>query len=424
MLAHLLDTVSKLKPNSIHIVVGHGKEQIKSDPLFSTSNINWVEQEQQNGTGHAVLQAIPHIENHSRVLILNGDVPMISLTTLQRICDSQNRFNLLTVNMENPVGMGRIIRDNSNNVLRIVEEKDASAEQKDIKEINTNCMCIDTDLLSKWLPQIGDNNAQGEIYLTDCIERAVSDDVLVNTLNPDNDWETFGVNNKVDLSKLERIYQKNRALELMSKGVTLMDPTRFDLRGTCHFGNDCTVDINVILQGDVKIGDTVSIGANCIIRNSCIASGCNIEPNSLIDNAIIGENCNVGPFARIRPDTVLENNVRIGNFVEVKKSHVQTASKINHLSYVGDSEIGKDVNIGAGVITCNYDGANKYKTIIGNNVFVGSDSQLVAPVTIADGATIGAGSTITDDVDEKSLAVSRGRQRAIPNWKRPKKNKP
>ena len=430
MLQHLLETASKLKPKRIHVVVGHAKKQVistieKCMPALASGNlINWVEQKKQLGTGHAVKQALPAIKENPSVLILNGDCPLISVKTLRRITRLKQgkQLNLLTVTLDDPTGMGRIVRDQKNKITGIVEEKDTDAQQKKIRETNTNCLCVNRENLWNWLSSVNRKNAQKEYYLTDVIASSVKDGATVKSINPDVHTETLGVNNKTDLSRLERIYQLNNAEMLMNQGVTLLDPHRFDLRGTCKFGNDCVVDINVILQGHVRVGNAVTISPNSIIKDAVIGDGCVIEANSVIENAKIGKGCSIGPFARIRPETELKNDVRIGNFVEIKKSVIKEQSKVNHLSYVGDSKVGRNVNIGAGVITCNYDGANKHQTHIGDDVFVGSDSQLVAPVKIDDGATIGAGSTITDDVKSNALAVSRSRQRAVNNWKRPKKN--
>ncbi len=432
MLQHLLATASDLQPYRIHVIVGHAKERvmatIEQDAALyeqlkrKNITLNWVKQSAQRGTGHAVLQAMPDVSQDSTVLILNGDVPLISLATLKRVAKAGSHLNLLTANLINPTGLGRIIRNGQGNIVGIVEQKDASNRQKKITEINTNCFGVKADYLAKWLPRIGCKNAQNEYYLTDVIGCAVADDVDVVGITGDCVAEVSGVNNKADLAKLERVFQSRVADRLMENGVTLLDPNRFDVRGGCQFGYDCVVDINVILEGDVQIGNHVRLGANSLIRNTVIGDYSVIEANSVIDNAIIGKQCNIGPFARIRPETVLGDEVRIGNFVEIKKSNIGNQSKVNHLSYVGDSKIGKQVNIGAGVITCNYDGANKHQTIIGNDVFIGSDSQLIAPLQIGDGATVGAGSTITRSVRKNTLAVSRTRQTIIDNWKKPVKN--
>ncbi len=427
MLQHLLETVAGLEPERVHVVVGHGKEQVisaieqRGPSRFPDRKLKWVEQARQRGTGHAVMQALPDIAENSSVLILNGDVPLISLETLKRVVAHGENLNLLTVSLDNPHAMGRIIRNDSNEIIGIVEERDATEAQKRIRETNTNCLCARARQLNRWLASIHSANAQNELYLTDAIENAARDGARIQSVSPDSVTETLGVNSKADLGRLERIHQRQLAEKLMDQGITLLDHCRFDLRGTCDFGRDCVVDINVILEGRVKLGDAVMVGPNTVIRNSTIGGNCVIEANSVVDNAVIGRNCRIGPFARIRPGTVLEDGVRVGNFVEVKNSRIQDQSKINHLSYIGDSEVGKHVNVGAGTITCNYDGANKHKTVIGDDVHVGSSSQLVAPVTIGDGATIGAGSTITHDVTRDTLTVARSRQRSVRHWKRPGK---
>ena len=427
MLQHLLETVTGLAPQRIHVVVGYGKEQVISaieqhcPSLVAQQQLNWVEQVEQRGTGHAVMQALPDIAGNSSTLTLNGDVPLVSLETLERVVAHGESLNLLTAVLDNPREMGRIIRNDSNQIVGIVEEKDATAAQKRIRETNTNCLCATAHRLGRWLASIKHANAQNELYLTDAIENAARDGVRIQSVSPVSVSETLGVNSKSDLARLERVYQRKLAEKLMERGITLLDRDRFDLRGACDFGRDCVIDVNVILEGRVELGDHVVIGPNSVIRDSTIGGNCVVEANSLIDNAVIGRNCRVGPFARIRPGTVLEDGARIGNFVEIKDSLVKERSKINHLSYVGDSEVGKHVNLGAGTITCNYDGASKHKTVIGDDVHVGSSSQLVAPVTIGDGATIGAGSTITRDVTGDTLTVARARQRSVRHWKRPAK---
>ncbi len=427
MLQHLLETVTGLAPHRIHVVVGHGRAQVlaaieqRCPSLITNDQLKWVEQARQRGTGHAVMQALPDIAGNASVLILNGDVPLISLETLKRVVVHGENLNLLTVSLDNPHAMGRIIRDDAGQIIGIVEQRDATETQKNIRETNTNCLCAKAHQLSRWLTSVGSTNAQNEFYLTDAIANAARDGIRIQSISPDSVTETLGVNSKADLGRLERIYQMQLAEKLMNQGLTLLDCARFDLRGTCDFGRDCVIDVNVILEGAVKLGDAVSVGPNTVIRSSTIGANCVIEANSLVENAVVGNNCRIGPFARIRPGTVLEDGVRIGNFVEVKNSLIREQSKINHLSYVGDSEVGKHVNLGAGTITCNYDGANKHKTVIGDDVHVGSSSQLVAPVTIGDGATIGAGSTITHDVAGDTLTVARTRQRSVRHWKRPDK---
>ncbi len=427
MLQHLLETVTGLAPARIHVVVGHSKAQVipvieqRCPSLVTGGKLKWVEQARQRGTGHAVMQALPDIAENSSVLVLNGDVPLISLETLKRVVAHGENLNLLTVSLDNPYAMGRIIRNDEDEIIGIVEERDTSEAQKRIRETNTNCLCARAHQLNRWLTPVSSANAQNEFYLTDAIANAARDGVRIQSVSPDSVTETLGVNSKADLGRLERIYQMQLAGELMNQGITLLDHSRFDLRGTCDFGRDCVVDVNVVLEGRVKLGDDVMIGPNTFIRDSTIGGNCVIEANSLVDGAMVGRNCRIGPFARIRPGTVLEDGVRIGNFVEVKNSRIKNQSKANHLSYIGDSEVGKHVNLGAGTIICNYDGANKHKTVIGDNVHVGSASQLVAPITIGDGATIGAGSTITHDVARDTLTVARARQRSVRHWKRPEK---
>ena len=443
MLQHLVETTQKLNPRRIHVVVGHGRDQVIETISAGlraasgqdtgkitrkitgniTKNINWVIQEKQLGTGHAVMQALADTGARSTVIVLNGDVPLVTAKTLRKVSRINKNINLVTIELENPAGLGRILRDRRGRITGIVEEKDATPREKKIREINTNCLAANGAKLKLWLSSVKSNNAQGEYYLTDAIACAVQDGVTVTSIRPGDVSETLGVNNKSDLARLERIFQRQCSERLMASGVTVLDPDRLDIRGTCRFGNDCSIDINVILEGTVKVGSNVTIGPNTIIRNATIGPGTVVEANSVIENATIGKGCTIGPFARIRPQTVLKDGARIGNFVEIKKSTIGRGSKVNHLSYVGDSDVGRDVNIGAGVITCNYDGANKHKTVIGNDVFVGSDSQLVAPVRIADGATIGAGSTITSDVESDALAISRGKQRSVKNWERPRKKK-
>ncbi|MCY3768604.1 MAG: bifunctional UDP-N-acetylglucosamine diphosphorylase/glucosamine-1-phosphate N-acetyltransferase GlmU [Gammaproteobacteria bacterium] len=423
ILHHLLDTVHRIRPDRVHIVVGHGKghviENIENEYLADKkeSLINWVEQTEQKGTGHAVLQAIPDIDRSSTVLILNGDTPLLEAETIRAVCRPGNTLNLLTANLPDPSGMGRILRDGDGNIIRIVEHKDASESEKSISETNTNCMSTGAACLADWLPLLDDQNASKEFYLTDIIACAVNEGVPVHGIPAPDILEIQGINSKNDLERAERIYQARLAGKLMSQGVTIMDSSRFDLRGDGQFGSDCIVDVNVVLEGKVVVGDGVRIGPNTVIRHSTIGDGCVIEANSVIDSATVGKKCVIGPFARIRPDTVLGDRVRIGNFVEVKKSRIGDGSKISHLSYIGDSEIGSGTNIGAGVVTCNYDGTHKHPTTIGNHAFIGSGSQLIAPVIIGDGATIGAGSTITRNVGEDSLALSRVPQRIKEQWK-------
>jgi bifunctional UDP-N-acetylglucosamine pyrophosphorylase/glucosamine-1-phosphate N-acetyltransferase len=421
LLEHVLDTAKSLNCQSLHVVYGHGGDLVKQK--LAHHEVNWVLQDQQLGTGHAVEQAMPHIPDNQPVLILYGDVPLIKQETLQRLIDAagRDRLGLLTATLPDPTGYGRIIRNDSGEVVKIIEQKDANDKQKKIREINTGMLALNSTRLKGWLQQLENNNAQGEYYLTDVIGMAALESVSINTVQPESLTEIEGVNNKVQLAELERAYQRRQAEQLMHLGVTFRDPARFDLRGELEVGNDVVIDVNVVIEGKVKLGNGVTIEPNNIIKNSTIADHSVVHANSVIESAIIGEHCEIGPFARIRPDTHLAQQVKIGNFVEVKKSTIAQQSKVNHLSYIGDTEMGEKVNIGAGTITCNYDGANKHKTIIGNNVFIGSDTQLVAPVEIGAGATIGAGSTITHDAPRGELTLSRSPQKTRQGWKRPTK---
>nr|XP_061810426.1 bifunctional protein GlmU-like [Nerophis lumbriciformis] len=427
MLMRVLDCAASLSPEKIHVVTGFKSQQIEDvitqfSPKWLPSII-WANQTEQNGTGHAVMQAMPNVDPASRCLILFGDVPLADSAVLSNLVRSEATLALLTATPENREGLGRILRDERNHVTGIVEQKDATEIQKCIGEINTGMMMCEGEALAGWLNRLGNDNSQREYYLTDIVALAVADSKPVDAIIAEDPDRFIGVNSKRDLATAERYLQKLLADQLMRQGVTITDPARIDIRGSVDFGHDCSVDINVIFEGDVSIGSNVTIEANCIIRDSNIGDHSHVYANSLVQQASLGKRCHIGPYARLRPDTVLEDDVRIGNFVEVKKSHIAKGSKANHLAYVGDSTVGKDVNIGAGVITCNYDGANKYQTIIGDGVFVGSDSQLVAPVTIESGATIGAGATITRNVAAGDLAISRARQTAIKNWRRPVKKK-
>ncbi|RKZ49531.1 MAG: UDP-N-acetylglucosamine diphosphorylase/glucosamine-1-phosphate N-acetyltransferase [Gammaproteobacteria bacterium] len=421
LLEHVHHTASMLETRGIHVIYGYGGDQLIEE--HSHLDVDWVEQKEQLGTGHAVKQALPNIPDKDLVLVLYGDVPLITNETLTDLVNAaeETTFSLLTTFVEDPRGYGRIVRNGNDEVSRIVEDKDASNDEKRISEINTGMMVVNGKALKQWVEKLEDNNAQGELYLTDIIEMAVNDGIKVNAVQPYSEVEIRGVNDRAQLAELERYYQLIQAHQLMRRGITIMDPGRFDLRGDLEIDSDCYIDINVILEGRLKIGSGVRIGANCIIKDTVIDDGVEILPNSVIENAVIGKACRIGPFARIRPETVLNENVHIGNFVEIKKSVVGSGSKVNHLSYIGDSEVGTNTNIGAGVITCNYDGANKHKTIIGDNVFIGSDVQLVAPVSVSSGATIAAGTTITKDVAENELALSRTPQKSMSDWKRPEK---
>ncbi|MEQ8288905.1 MAG: bifunctional UDP-N-acetylglucosamine diphosphorylase/glucosamine-1-phosphate N-acetyltransferase GlmU [Gammaproteobacteria bacterium] len=421
LLEHVYHTAMDIPHREIHIVYGHGGEQVPDE--MQHLQANWVEQKEQLGTAHAVEQALPAIPDVDEVLILYGDVPLITAQSLQALiaAASESGFALMTAYLEDPRGYGRIIRDDIDNVLAIVEDKDADDEQRRICEINTGLMVVKADLLKRWIAAIENNNKQKEYYLTDIVALAIKDGVSVNSILAEASIEIQGINNRVQLSEAERYYQLVQAHHLMQHGVGLMDPSRFDLRGDLEVGRDIVFDINVIFEGRVKLGNNISIGANCYIKDCIIGDDTVILPNTMIDNAVIGKSCRVGPFARIRPDSTLSDEVHIGNFVEIKKTEVGSGSKINHLSYVGDSHVGQHTNIGAGVITCNYDGANKHQTIIGDNVFVGSDAQLIAPVTISSGATIAAGTTVSKNVAENALAITRPEQREIKKWKRPTK---
>lgn len=423
MLHHVVDAAHALAADTVHIVYGHGGDMVPQRMAHVTAN--FVEQAEQLGTGHAVAQAMPAVNAADTVLILYGDVPLIKPATLRALVKQvgTSSMGLLTVNLADPGGYGRIVRDADGHVTSIVEHKDATEQQRQINEINTGLLAVNGGKLAGWLSRLENNNAQGEYYLTDIIAMAVNDGVEVRTVQPDNEAEVMGVNNRSQLAELERHYQRERAEELMALGVTLVDPARFDVRGELEVGQDVSIDINVVFEGNVTIGDHVTIGPNNVIRNTRIGDGVSINANCVIEDAVIGNDSRIGPFARIRPETVLAEQTHIGNFVEIKKSEVGTGSKINHLSYVGDTTVGKGVNIGAGTITCNYDGANKHRTVIGDNAFIGSDTQLVAPVTIGEGATIGAGSTITRDAPPHELTYSRVTQETRKGWKRPTKKK-
>lgn len=420
MLGHVIDTAKNLHVDQVHVVVGHGAEQVQATII---DNVHWALQEQQLGTGHAVAQAMHRVNNESTVLIVYGDVPLVKKETLATLlaATTENSMALLTVEMENPQGYGRILRNEQQQVIAIVEQKDANEQQLLIKEVNTGIMAVKAKQLARWLPALSDNNAQGEYYLTDIIAMAVTEGVSVVAQQASSVEEVQGVNNRQQLSELERHYQIQQAETLMEKGATLADPKRIDIRGNIKIGEDVFIDVNCVFIGDVEIADGVSIGPNCIIDNSSLGENTQVKANSVIESATIADHCDIGPFARIRPQTQLQSKAKIGNFVETKKSIIGMGSKVNHLSYIGDAVIGDNANIGAGTITCNYDGVNKSKTIIGENAFIGSNSSLVAPVEIGKGATVGAGSTITNNIAEGALAVARGKQRQVDSWKRPSK---
>lgn len=420
MLAHVLQTAHSLKPASIQVVIGHGADLVREQ--LAAADVNFVLQSEQLGTGHAVAQAIPHLKAEN-TLVLYGDVPLIEGATLQSLLShlSADSMALLTVNLANPAGYGRIVRNQANAVQAIVEHKDANPEQLNICEGNTGILAAPRQRLIDWLGRLSNSNAQGEYYLTDIIAMAVADGLTVATETASDAMEVQGANDRLQLSELERHYQQRAARRLMAQGVTLLDPARFDVRGEVSVGRDVLIDINVILEGKVEIADNVSIGPNCVIKDSILRAGAVIKANTHLDGADVGEGADCGPFARLRPGTVLAARAHVGNFVELKNTRLGEGAKAGHLTYLGDSEIGARSNIGAGTITCNYDGANKFKTIMGEDVFIGSNSSLVAPLNLGDGSTTGAGSTITADVPAHALAVGRGRQRNLENWARPKK---
>jgi bifunctional UDP-N-acetylglucosamine pyrophosphorylase/glucosamine-1-phosphate N-acetyltransferase len=424
LLQHVLDTASLLRPAKTVVVYGHGGRQVPD--AFAGRGLSWVEQSQQLGTGHAVAQALPAVAGLDRVLILFGDVPLITAGTLQQVCGlaSSSPLVVLTVPLSDPEGYGRILRDPEGRICRIVEQRDATAQEREVAEVNSGIMAFDRARLEGWLARLNNRNAQGEYYLTDVIRLAVEDAVPIASAQPQAPDEILGVNDRVQLARLERLFQGRQAQELMRQGVGLADPGRFDLRGCLHAGRDVFVDVNAVIEGEVILGDGVQIGPNCLLRDCRIGDGSTVFANTVIEQAHIGARVCIGPFARIRPDTRLADQVHVGNFVEIKKSDVGAGSKINHLSYVGDSSVGSAVNVGAGTITCNYDGANKYRTVIGDQAFIGSNTALVAPVTVGAGATIGAGSVITRDAPVGKLSVARGRQVTIDTWRRPTKDEP
>ncbi|MCU1719130.1 bifunctional UDP-N-acetylglucosamine diphosphorylase/glucosamine-1-phosphate N-acetyltransferase GlmU [Pseudomonas sp. 5P_3.1_Bac2] len=422
MLGHVIDTARQLKPQGIHVVIGHGAEKVREQ--LAADDLNFVLQAEQLGTGHAVAQALPAL-SAERVLILYGDVPLIEAATLERLLEQVNdqQLGLLTVNLQDPTGYGRIVRDAQGTVQAIVEHKDASEAQRLIREGNTGILAVPGKRLADWLGRLSNSNAQGEYYLTDVIAMAVADGLVVATEQAQDELEVLGANDRIQLSQLERHYQYRAARRLMVQGVTLLDPARFDLRGEVSVGRDVTIDVNVILEGQVLIEDGVQIGANCVIKDSMLRAGAIVKANSHLEGAEVGEGADCGPFARLRPGSVLGAKAHVGNFVELKNAVLGAGAKAGHLSYLGDAEIGARTNIGAGTITCNYDGANKFRTVMGEDVFIGSNSALVAPVTLGDGATTGAGSVVTSDVPANTLAVGRAKQRNIDGWKRPLKIK-
>ncbi|CAI2531895.1 Bifunctional protein GlmU [Serratia fonticola] len=422
MVQHVIDAAMKLGAKNVHLVYGHGGELLKS--TLHNDALNWVLQAEQLGTGHAMQQAAPHFADDEDVLMLYGDVPLIAVETLTRLLAAkpQGGIGLLTVKLQDPSGYGRIVRENGT-VVGIVEHKDASDQQRQINEINTGILVANGRDLKRWLGKLNNNNAQGEFYITDIIALAHAEGNKIEAVHPARLSEVEGVNNRLQLSQLERVYQAEQAEKLLLAGVMLLDPARFDLRGVLEHGRDISIDANVIIEGMVKLGNRVKIGAGCILRDCVIGDDCDISPYSVLEDAQLEAACTVGPFARLRPGTELAEGAHVGNFVEIKKARLGKGSKAGHLSYLGDAEIGDDVNIGAGTITCNYDGANKHKTIIGDGVFVGSDTQLVAPVTVGKGVTIAAGTTVTRDIADNELVLSRVKQVHIQGWQRPTKKK-
>lgn len=424
MLSHVIESARALQPHRVCIVIGHGGEQIIE--RFSTNDLIWVEQKPQLGTGHALLQALPELDEEGATLVLYGDVPLVRVETLSKLVQagSGDKYAILTTALENPYGYGRIIRNEDTRAITcIVEEKDATEAQRLVNEVNTGIMYIPNRKLHTWLPKLKNDNAQKEYYLTDLIKLAVAENIPIVSAQPDYNWEILGVNSRAQMAELERIYQKENASRLLEEGVTLYDPSRIDIRGQLECGSDVEIDVNCLFEGHVKLGNSVKIMANCVLKNVTVADGTVIQPFSHIENSAIGANCRIGPYSRIRPNTNLNDNVHIGNFVEIKQSVIAEGSKVNHLSYIGDTVMGSSVNVGAGTITCNYDGAYKHQTIIEDNVFIGSDTQLVAPVKISRGTTIGAGSTITKDTPENELTLSRVKQVTLTGWKRPSKQK-
>ncbi len=419
LLRHVIDRARDLTPTKILVVYGHGGEQVRA--TIPDADLIWVEQTEQLGTGHAVQQVIPYLEGVDQVLVLYGDVPLVSSQTLRQLLQiSTGQFGLLTVTLPDPTGYGRIERDDNGEVLRIIEQKDANPTQRAIQEINTGMMSLPARRLTSWLGQLSNDNAQKEYYLTDVLAMAVAEGMAVKVTQPAQAVEAEGVNNKMQLAALERAYQRMQADQLMADGLMLLDPARFDLRGTLTHGRDCVIDVNVIVEGRVQLGDNVHVGANTVLRDAKIADHVTILENCVIEGADIGADSRIGPFSRLRPGTQLTGAAHIGNFVEIKKSQVDQGSKINHLSYIGDSQIGAGVNVGAGTITCNYDGANKHQTVIQDDAFIGSNTALVAPVTIQQGATIGAGSVISRDAPAEQLTLTRAKQSSL-QWQRPKK---
>lgn len=421
MLQHVIDTAHGLAAERVHVVVGHGADQVRE--RLAGARCEWVVQAEQLGTGHAVAQALPGLDSQATVLVLYGDVPLVQPATLQALLKARtgHQLALLTAHLQDPTGYGRILR-RQDRILGIVEQKDATAEQLAITETNTGMLAAGADQLKRWLPRLSDANAQGEYYLTDIVAMAVADGVEVIARSPLTTDEIQGVNNRLQLAEVERSWQLRKAEQLLLGGATLADPARIDVRGELRTGRDVYIDVNCVFEGRVTLADGVRIGPNSVLRDVDIGADTVVEAHCVVTESRLGQHCRIGPFARLRPGTVLEDGARIGNFVETKNTHLGPDSKVNHLSYVGDAEVGREANIGAGTITCNYDGANKHRTVIGEQAFIGSNTALVAPVQIGAGATVAAGSTITSDVEATQLAVARGRQRNVDGWQRPSKN--
>lgn len=421
MVEHVIDTARSLKPEAINLIYGHGGEKLQN--TIQGEDLTWVEQREQLGTGHAVQQVIPYLKDDEKVVILYGDVPLLTESTLIKLLTATQttELGLLTMTLDDPNGYGRIVRNSDKQVTGIVEQKDANAEQLAIQEVNTGIMIADGAKLKAWLENLSNDNAQKEYYLTDIVAMAAEQGVTIATAQPDATYEVEGANNRQQLAQLERAFQRRQADELMTQGVTLIDPARFDCRGKLTVGNDVTFDINVVIEGDVTIGNNVTVEPNCVIKDATIGDNTVIRANSHIEGAAVAKNCKVGPFARLRPGAELADEAQVGNFVEMKKSRLGKGSKASHLTYLGDAQVGEYANIGAGTITCNYDGVNKFLTEIGDGAFIGSNSSLVAPVKIGNNATVGAGSVVTREVADEELAVARGKQRNISGWQRPQK---
>jgi len=421
LLTHVIDAARAVGAADIHVVYGHGGERVRE--ALHEDTLRWALQPEQLGTGHAVTQAMPGVADDALVLVLYGDVPLVRPETLRRLVAAAGAHTLalLSVRMKDPAGYGRVVRDRGGRVVRIVEHKDATAKERAIDEANTGLMAAPAAQLKRWLGRIKNENAQGEYYLTDVVVQAVKDGMAIEAIVADSEDEVLGVNDKQQLAEVEAVNRRRRAEELMAQGVTLVDPARFDARGPVEVGRDVYIDVNVVLEGTVKLGDRVRVGPNVVLRNRVIGADTEIFPSCVLYDAVVGERCNVGPFARFRPGAVLEDEVHIGNFVEVKKSRIKRGAKANHLSYIGDATVGQKVNVGAGTICCNYDGANKWPTEIGDGAFIGSGTMLVAPVKVGAKATIGAGSTITRDAPPDRLTLERGKQVTVEGWKRPEK---